>query len=476
LVSCLAPFGAETASQNATPNRPVSAVKAKEEQITRAPHGHILTNVGVWSPDGEWIVYDTRPDPAGEQFRGERIEMVRVRTGEVRVLYEARRGAHCGVVTFHPREFKVVFILGPEDPTPDWQYGPCHRQGVMVEAAQPGVAKPLDARDLAPPFTAGALRGGSHVHVWDAAGQWVSFTYEDHVLAQLSEETGDRHINLRNVGVSVPGRGVLVSKRHPRNHDGDYFTVLVTRTVAKPKPGSDEIKRACEEGWIGTNGYVRPDGSRQRRALAFQGHVVTPTGATIAEVFVADLPEDLTVPGDGPLAGTTTLRPAPPQGTVQRRLTFTAARPHPGLQGPRHWLRVSPDGGHIALLMKDDAGVVQLWTVSPNGGPLRQITRNPWPIASTFTWSPAGDRIAHVMDRSVCVTDARTGETVRLTPPTSEATAPRPEACVFSPDGTKIAYVRSVRGAPATAASSPTAGLPIAEAQAYNQVFVVNLD
>ena len=46
------------------------------------------------------------------------------------------------------------------------------------------------------------------------------------------------------------------------------------------------------------------------------------------------------------------------------------------------------------------------------------------------------------MDNSVCVTDAKTGETIRLTARSDDATAPRPEACVFSPDGRKIAFVR----------------------------------
>ena len=135
-----------------------------ERQITRGPGGRILTNTGVWSPDSEWIVYDTRSDAAGDNFDGEFIEMVNVRTGEVRQLYRAENGARCGVATFHPRENKVVFILGPEHPTPDWQYGPFHRQGVIVDAKQNGgtsSAVNLDARDLTPPFTPGALRGGS---------------------------------------------------------------------------------------------------------------------------------------------------------------------------------------------------------------------------------------------------------------------------------------------------------------------------
>jgi Tol biopolymer transport system component len=46
------------------------------------------------------------------------------------------------------------------------------------------------------------------------------------------------------------------------------------------------------------------------------------------------------------------------------------------------------------------------------------------------------------MDNSVCVTETAAGETIRLTPRGDDATAPRPEACVFSPDGRKIAFVR----------------------------------
>jgi Tol biopolymer transport system component len=193
---------------------------------------------------------------------------------------------------------------------------------------------------------------------------------------------------------------------------------------------------------VGTNGYVRPDGTRQSRALAFQGSVLTPSGDSIAEVFVLDLPEDLTQPGLGPLAGTETRAPHPPRGVIQRRLTFTANRQFPGIQGPRHWLRCSPDGSRIAFLMKDEAGVVQLWTVSPTGGEPRQLTRNPFPIASSFTWSPDGQWIAHAMDNSLCLTDTTSGTTARLTPRSADDLAPRPEACVFSPDGQKIAYVR----------------------------------
>src|SRR5262249_16543193 len=54
-----------------------------EKQLTHARGGHILTNMGVWSPGSEWIVYDTRSDPAGDNFDGSRVEMVNIHTGEV---------------------------------------------------------------------------------------------------------------------------------------------------------------------------------------------------------------------------------------------------------------------------------------------------------------------------------------------------------------------------------------------------------
>lgn len=431
-----------------------------EKQLTFNPCGHILTNIGVWSPDSKWIVYDVRSDREGSVFDGTRVEKVQIETREVVVLYESGREAKCGVATWSPVENKVVFILGPENPTADWQYAPNHRQGVVVDASTPGKEDLLDACDITPPFTPGALRGGSHVHVFSGDGRWVSFTYQDHVLARFKEETATQQIDLRNVGVSVTGRSVHVPKGHPRNHDGTSFTVLVTRTSAHPAPGSDEISKAFEDAWVGSNGYRRSDGGCQKRALAFQGHVLMRDGRTVAEAFIVDIPEDVTRAGDGPLEGTETLRPFPPAGTVQRRLTYTTDRKYPGLQGPRHWLRSSPDGSRIAMLMKDDAGIVQLWTISPQGGTPRQVTQNPWSVASAFSWSPDGKLVAHVMDNSVFVTEIDTGRSTRLTDRCADSRAPRPEACVFSPDGSMIAYVRTM----ATPAG-----------ESHNQIFIVSV-
>ncbi len=432
---------------------------AREWQVTNAPHGHVLTNSGVWSPDSRWIVYDTRSDPAGATFDGGRIEQVNVQTGEVYLLYRAKDGAHCGVATYNPVDAQVVFIRGPERPTSDWEYCAWHRQGMLVDVSRPRVAVNLDARELVS-LRPGALRGGSHLHMFCPDGQLVAFTYEDHLLATLDSKNVDCDLNQRNVGLSILDRPVAVSYEHPRNQHGEAFSVLLTHTVPRPQPGSDQIQRACEEAWVGTHGYLRSDGVRQTRALAFQGTVIDGDGEESREVFVVDLPDDLTAAGDGPLEGTPTQLPRPPRGTVQRRLTFTADRRFPGLQGPRHWLRSSPDGSLIACLMRDTRGVVQLWTVPTAGGPLTQITHNMWDIGSAFTWSSDGRYLAHAMDNSVFVTDIQSGLSHRVTMRASNTSAPRPEACVFSPDGRQIAYVRPVVSASGT----------------WNQIFVVRCD
>jgi hypothetical protein len=435
------------------PSEPTQESSKVGRQITFAAGGHLLTNHAVWSPESRWIVYDTRSTPDGSLFDGTTIEQVAIDTGEVRRIFKSTDGAHCGVATYHPNDAMVVFILGPKHPTDSWSYGPSRRQGVLARTDQPDGSIYLDARDLTPPFTGGALRGGTHVHQFDPTGQLVSSTYEDQWLEWAAEKPPAAgavpHRNLRGIAVTWLGQPVTVSDDHPRNHDAIGFSVLVTQLFDRPEPGSDQISRAVEEGWIGQAGYQRTDGSWQRHALAFQGEVTLEDGRRIYEVFVADLPEDLqllTVPGDAPLPGTLTDRPAPPAAVAQRRVTFTHNRPHPGLSAPRHWLRSTPDGSHILFLAADEQGQAQLHAVSPEGGDIRQITRDPWGVSSAFSISPDGGHAAYIADGSVMLVELSSGQSQRLTERLPADESPRPEACVISPDGRWIAFMRTIDG------------------------------
>ena len=409
-----------------------------EKQLTFHQRNHQLTNINIWTADSHWLVYDVRPN--GATFSGLTVERVNL-SGQTEVLYQAGDGAHVGVITtssdLPPR---YVCIHGPEHPDSQWKYDFHHRRGVII---QNGLVENLDACDITPPFTPGALRGGSHVHVFSPDGTRLSFTYNDHVMHER-----DSHEDLRNVGVAVPLHPVFPPKTHPREYDGSHFCVLVSKTTSSPRPGSDEINRACEEGWIGDEGYLRTDGHRQRWALAFIGDTVSLKGEKVPEVFIVDLPDnmaDYALAGNEPLSGTATTLPAPPRGVTQRRLTFTHERAYPGLAtSPRHWLRSSPDGRAIAFLMKDNDGVVQLWTVSPAGGRLRQVTHSASAIQSAFSWHPDGRSVAFVNDNSVMLCDTGSGKMRRLTARTTEA--PLADAVVCSPDGLHVAYLRNVAG------------------------------
>ncbi|WP_333011150.1 DUF3748 domain-containing protein [Kluyvera sichuanensis] len=396
------------------------------KQITFAPRHHQLTNTRTWTPDSQWLVFDVRP--SGASFTGETIERVNVHSGDVEVVYRASEGAHVGVVTVHPSEERYVFIHGPENPDAQWQYDFHHRRGVVTSL---GKTQNLDAMDITSPYTPGALRGGSHVHVYSPCGQFVSFTYNDHVMHEYNPA-----LDQRNVGVAAPYGPVTPSGQHPREYAGSHWCVLVSQTTAQPQPGSDEINRAYEEGWVGSS------------ALAFIGDTVSLTGEKVPELFLVALPRDEAGwkrAGSAPLSGTATTLPAPPAGVRQQRLTFTHQRAFPGLvNAPRHWVRSNPQGTQIAFLMRDDSGVVQLWLIAPEGGEPRQLTHNTSDIQSAFNWHPSGNGLGFVLEGRIAMCDAASGAVTFLT--AEHANPPSADAVVFSPDGQHIAWMEEVAG------------------------------
>ncbi|MCA6222634.1 DUF3748 domain-containing protein [Photorhabdus antumapuensis] len=414
----------------------------QERQITFDNRSHQLTNINVWTPDSQWLAYDVRP--YGASFTGLTIEKIHVQSGKTEIIYQAKEGAHVGVVTVSPTEpVRYAFIHGPEFPDEQWHYDFHHRRGVIVSEDSLGKAVTLDAMDITVPYTPGALRGGSHVHVFSPDGSRLSFTYNDHVMHEL-----DPALDLRNIAVAVPLKPVEPPKHHPREHDGSYFSVVVSSTTLQPEPGSDDINRAYEECWVGQAGYRKADGHWQRWALAFIGDTISATGEKVPEVYIVDLPEqdaEYSIAGEKPLAGTETTLPAPPANIMQRRLTFTNYKRWPGVvNNPRHWLRVSPDGEQIGFLMRDDDGIVQLWTISPNGGEPRQITQSYCGIQSAFSWESSGQFVAFICDNSVMLCNVQNGQMQRLTRRTEKA--PAAEAVVISPDSHHVVFMREIDG------------------------------
>jgi len=416
-----------------------------EKQLTfDSTKNHDLDNNDNFSPDGKWLVYDTRTDSGGIGGNSS-IERVNTETGETEVLYHLPDnrdfGPGVGAVSYHPAAEKVIFIHGLPGCTAENPYQQWRRTGVVVSCDNPNLPQFLDSRDVTFPFTPGALRGGTHRHEWSRDGRWVGYTYNDAIMKALEDSTGVKW-NLRTIAVSSPRHPVApIAGAGQENIQGEWFSAVVVRVVPNPAPGSDEISHAASDSWVGAAGYLKPDGTRQV-ARAFIGKIQRKDGVPVDELFIVDIPDSINVPGEyGPLEGTPTSFPMPPKGTVQRRLTYTAETAHPGCSGV---VRSSFDGKYLAYLAKDSAGIQQVFLMSPLGGEPRQLTRHTSEVQSGVRWSPDHQSVLYVWDNSIvlCQVSDRPFEERfrRVTARTAEA----PTNLVWSNDGKMIAFNRNV--------------------------------
>ena len=417
----------------------------KEIQVTNDnTKNHDLDNNDNFSPDGKWLVYDTRT-VAGGIGGCPSIERVNIEAGENEVLYEIsdnhNYGPGAGAASYHPKENMVIFIHGLQNCTENNPYQQWRRTGVIVKDDQPNVPIFMDSRDVTFPYTPGALRGGTHRHEWSRDGKWIGYTYNDAIMKRLEDSSGIKW-NLRTIGVSNQQYPVVVDNDEAgENVSGSWFSAVVVRVVPDPEPGSDEISNAASDSWVGTSGYKKPDGTIQV-ARAFLGRVMDKNGKPVEELFIVDIPDSINSQGEyGPLAGTQKSFPMPPKGTVQRRLTFTANSKYPGCSGV---VRSSFDGDQISFLGKDNNGIQQIFMISPSGGEPIQITEHNSDVQSGVRWSRNNRLIAYIWDNSIIVCEISerpfTKRYKRLTPRTDDA----PSNIVWSSDGNTIAYNRLV--------------------------------
>jgi hypothetical protein len=422
-----------------------SGTYLKEIQVTKdhSKH-HDMDNNDNFSPDGKWLVYDTRTGLGGIGGSPS-VERVNIETGEMQVLFgipdNHEYGPGAGAASYHPIDNRVIFIHGLPVCTEKNPYQQWRRTGVMVNDNQPNIAICMDARDVTFPFTPGALRGGTHRHEWSRDGKWVGYTYNDAIMKKLEDSTGIKW-NLRTIAVSSQNHKVSVDNdAGGENVAGEWYSAVVVRVVPNPERGTDEISNAASDSWIGAGGYKKPDGKMQI-GRAFLGKVNNNEGKAVDDLFVVDIPDSLNVPGEyGPLEGTPDSFPMPPKGTVQRRLTFTANTRFPGCVGV---VRSSADGSKISYLAKDKNGIQQVFLISPMGGNPVQVTEHLSDVQSGVRWSRENNLIAYIWDNSIVMTEINDlpfeKRFKRLTAKTAEA----PSNLVWSADGKTMAFNRTV--------------------------------
>ena len=414
-------------------------------QLTSGAYNHDLDNNDNFSPDGNWLAYDTRT-AIGGIGGSPSVERVNVESGKVEELFAIKDnqswGPGAGAVSYHPTENRVIFIHGlafcsEKNPYQQWK-----RTGTMVDDNHPNVPIFMDARDVTFPYTSGALRGGTHRHEWSKDGKWVGYTYNDAIMKAIEDSTGAK-VNLRTIGVSTKLKPVIVDHSgEGENLSGEWYSVLVVRVVPNPIPGSDEISNAASDSWVGTGSFMNKEGKRQV-ARAFIGKVRSKNNQPVDELFVVDIPDSINQPGEfGPLEGTPTTFPMPPKGTLQRRLTFTAETAHPGCGGV---VRSSSDGKWIAYLAADADGKQQIFIISPDGRSSRQVTDHPAGVQSCARWSPDKLSICYQTENSIVICKIDNGpfeqRFQRITPVSKEEIS----NIVWSPDGKTIAFNRPVK-------------------------------
>ncbi len=412
----------------------------RERQLTIGPLPKNLDNNLNFSPDGSKLIVDCRPTVAGLPD-SKQLAIIDVHSSETQIVYTLPAGQRgIGAPSFlGANELVAIHPL-----TSGLTYEQTVRGGRIIAADGSGKSCWLDSRDVIAPFTPGALRGGTHKHEPDATGEWIGFTYNDHIMKYKGGS------DLRNVGVSKHGTRVEVeADPKGQNFTGESFTVLLTACVDHPKPGSDQFQRAEGDCWIGGNGFANKHGE-QRRARAFRGLVTPKDGEPVYDVFLVNVPNDITRPGPlGALQGTDKDYPKPPDGTTVQRLTHTAHGGQSALRGVTGQLRCSFSGSWIAYFgwtIRDGALELQVFVVSPITAEVRQVSKVEGGLSPYLRFAPDGSYIAAAGKSGAIwrwsALEPDFGKAEQLTP-----RSPLPARdLVISPDSKLIAYNRDVDG------------------------------
>ncbi len=404
------------------------------QQLTYSAKNHELDNNDNFSFDDKYLCYDTRGTLGYGIENCVSIEVVDIDTGKEYIAYQPQRirlgtkpAPGVGAVSFHPKEYKLVFIHGPNIESSDGTiidqeiYAKTNRRGAIIdfekvlkgeECLIEWVDKRMITCDV--PIVNGAHRGGTHRHEYSANGKRIGCTYDDKLLPQYGRtiayfEQTDKFIPEANY----------------------YFAVLV-KVVPIDKAKEGDFVKALGDSWVGPEG-------RQR---AFIGTVKE--GDTLVDYLcVVEIPDDVDIQSSN--SGDCNSYPEPPQGLKIHKITKVQCS---GI------VRASYDGKNIAYLDKDLSGKTQIFMVKleeNEGGVLEiepvpiQVTSLPEGVEDNLRWHPSGKSIFSISEGAIvstCVEEGKNfGKSVFITP---KYKINKPYALVVSRNGKIIAFNRSI--------------------------------
>lgn len=406
---------------------------ADERQLTFSPRGHDLDHNDNFSPDGRYLVYDTRETVGPGIEHSASIEKVEIATGTETVLYRpdaivtgARPAPGVGAVSHSPIADEVLFIHGPPVVTLGTRgpYGKPNRTGGIVPTDGSGTLRWADARDIATDrdTTPGAHRGGTHRHEYTADGQRIGFTYDDFLMPEY-----DRTIGYLEKHADAPA-------------EADYYFALLVPVVLRDSSKPGEIVRAWGDSWVGETGEQR----------VFIGEVRSDEGDGFERaVFMIDVPKSVDITTAD--AGSATRYPTPPEGVSIRRLTDANTMPghepdgilRGTLDGERivvTWKAIEAEGGPYAVTVMPPAGG---YAVPGKAEPLApEMIRLGEETATSVRWHPDGRTVFFVTaDNGIAAWDVDADNVSILVPGDD---GPARSRLVPSPDGKTIAYNKAV--------------------------------
>jgi len=424
----------------------VNETSMKEKQITFEDKTHALDNNDNFSPDGNFLCYDTRGTVYNNNLANcNSIKKVEIETGRKTVLWEppsvTGENAAPGVaaVSYHPKEDKVIFIHGPflEEVEERGYYDIRNRTGKAVSADGKGKLTNIDMRDAAidRPTTPGAQRGGTHRHEYSRDGNRIGFTYDDYL-----QKDYDRTI------------GYMEANENSPTGYSHYFTLLLKPAI-KGESKAGEIEKAYSDSWVDKNGMRR----------AFIGKVRAENGIDYeTSLFVAEIPEKVDITTS--FSGDKDNYPRPPKGINIRRLTHS--KNDDGI------VRGSYDGKRIAYLSKDEFGIKQVFVIPTDGSDRsedpekkpKQIT-NYKSDASNIRWHITDDWVFSINNGNIFTSyvgnDKNFGKVIPLTNDDLER-----GSLVVSPDGDMLAYNIEM----------PVKEFKKGSKKEFMQIFVLDLD